>query len=584
MAVTVTANLTDVDLAETNTDWSDGSTFGTVGTSLASGDGVFKQGTDSQSSKLAKNNSNWIQRIGTAKDMSGTDVHLYWWILTAIRPNMTDMEIRIGDSAGAYTGWTIDAFTLWDGSWKCFVQDLAATPDTSSGTIDLTDITIVSVLFGTVGSNFRSIENVWVDACRFGTGLTATGTAFDIADIAADDQLVANQYGILQNIDDVIFSQGKLQIGNGATTTTFTSVNEVLVFRDAPVSSTLYEFLLTGSGCDVDITSLTARAAGTTDGTRFLCDFSVANSLDMTGSAFTRAGLIIFAAGFDITNTVFNDCSQIDPSTGIFKLNTISNYVGTLGSVLYPSSDTNISGLTFIVCDNGVEYDSGSDATSPSFDDFTFDDAGGNYDVNNTSGSAVSIGNANGSNANSYNPGGDVVTFLANPVSFTVTAKKSTDGVVIEDAQINVEAGDALGDLFFEVVVTITSSGTLATVAHTAHGLVTGAKVNIRNAVEIDYIGAQTITVTGVNEYTYVMGNSTTSPATGTINATEMMVSGLSDVNGEITLSRPYTVDQLYRGFARKTDAAPFYKTANISGTLDKDLGATISANLTSDE
>lgn len=133
--------------------------------------------------------------------------------------------------------------------------------------------------------------------------------------------------------------------------------------------------------------------------------------------------------------------------------------------------------------------------------------------------------------------------------------------------------------------MTISASGTTATVAHTAHGLDTGAKVNIQGAnLEIEYTGVQTITVTGVNEYTYVMAGSPSSPASTPINATEVILSGLSDVNGEITASRTYSADQKYRGFARKSDATPFYKTANINGTLDKDLGESIQAQLISDE
>jgi hypothetical protein len=419
------------------TGWSGGTTFGTTGTALISGDGVFKQGTDSQSEKIAKNNAKWIQWIGTAKDMSATDTHLYWWLLTAIRPNMTAMEIRIGDGAGAYTGWTQDAFTDWDGSWKCFVQDLAATPDTISGVIDLTDITIVGVFYSTVASTFRAIENCWVDAVRFGTGLTATGTDFDLADIAADDQLVDNQYGILENIDDVIFSQGKINIGKDASTTTFNSTNEVLVFRDAAVSATLYDFNIAGSACDADIISLTARAAGTTATPRFVCDFSGSNTFTMTGSAFTRSAELTFNAAFDIQNTVFNDCYQIEPSTAIFQNNTISNYVGTPGALLYPSDDSNMSDLTFILNDNAIEYDATSDATSPAIVNFIFDDSTGKYDFNNTSGLDASISLSGTSNANSYNPGGNLTNFLTSiTLSMTVT-DEAGDPVVGAQAYID---------------------------------------------------------------------------------------------------------------------------------------------------
>lgn len=589
MAVSVQVDLTTFSLAQDNT----GGTW--VGASGAFDSEVFYQGSASWYYQTPKNGNGDGNFTPTASvDMSAADTHLYWAMkcdvftfCEALNTGATSsgLMVKIESGASDYVTWHIAGSDTWGGEWKSFVLDVNNTANTFSvtGTLDLSAVTKISFLTDNSNSgNIRIIDNTNINAVRFGTGLTLTGTTFNLADAAAIDELTANKYGVLFNIDGNVHSQGRITIGNGATTTTFNSTDEEIVFRDAIVSAGLYKYDFVGSGNVSVVKGFVAKGAGAAT---FVMDASdTAADLTLSGSTFIRAGLIDFASTSDVQNCSFNNCDQIVPSTGIFKACTISNFTGTTGSLLYPSSDTNISGLIFLICDNGVEYDSGSDATSPSFDDFTFDDAGGNYDVNNTSGSAVSIGNANGSNANSYNPGGDVVTFLANPVSFTVTAKKSTDGVVIEDAQINVEAGDALGDLFFEVVVTITSSGTLATVAHTAHGLVTGAKVNIRNAVEIDYLGAQTITVTGVNEYTYVMGNSTTSPATGTINATEMMVSGLSDVNGEITLSRPYTVDQLYRGFARKTDVSPFYQTANISGTLDKDLGATISANLTSDE
>lgn len=67
------------------------------------------------------------------------------------------------------------------------------------------------------------------------------------------------------------------------------------------------------------------------------------------------------------------------------------------------------------------------------------------------------------------------------------------------------------------VSITITAATTTATVTHTAHGYTTGRYVNVKGAVETDYNGYFQITVTGVDTYTYTMGGSPTSPATGTI-------------------------------------------------------------------
>jgi hypothetical protein len=70
-----------------------------------------------------------------------------------------------------------------------------------------------------------------------------------------------------------------------------------------------------------------------------------------------------------------------------------------------------------------------------------------------------------------------------------------------------------------ETTVTITNSGTVATVTHTAHGLSTGAEVTISGANEPEYNGTWTVTVTGANTYTYTMDSSPSGDATGTITA-----------------------------------------------------------------
>ncbi len=267
---------------------------------------------------------------------------------------------------------------------------------------------------------------------RFGTGLTATGTAFDITDIAADDDLAANKYGVLENIDGVIFCQGRLVIGNDVAVTTFNSTDETLVFRDRNangkgiVSSSLYGVRFDGSGCIADVNGLVAKGAGTTDTTRFFFDASDATStVDINASTFIRAGLIDFSSQDNVQNNVFNNCFQIDPSTSVFTNNSISNYVGTEGgAVIFPAEDTNFKDLVFTNCDNSIEYMNGSDDSSPKFDNIIFDDVSGKYDVYNTSDSTTAIALTNGSNANSYNPAGELTEFPSS-VLLTMTVKDS---------------------------------------------------------------------------------------------------------------------------------------------------------------
>lgn len=68
-------------------------------------------------------------------------------------------------------------------------------------------------------------------------------------------------------------------------------------------------------------------------------------------------------------------------------------------------------------------------------------------------------------------------------------------------------------------VVTLTSSGNVATATVTTHGASSGQNVTIAGASPAAYNGTFPITVTGVSTFTYVFNGAATTPATGTITA-----------------------------------------------------------------
>lgn len=427
MAVTVTPNLTVFSLAQDNT----GGTW--AGASGAFDSEVFYQGAASwyyQTPKNGVGDGNFTPT--TAVNMSAADTHIYWWMKCDVFPfceilntgaTPSGLMVKVESSATDYVTWHIAGKDTWGGEWRGFVIDVNNTANkfATVGTLNLSAVTKVSFLTDNSNSgNIRIIDNTNINAVRFGTGLTATGTSFTLADIAAEDQLVANKYGILQNIDGNIHCQGRINIGNGATTTTYNSTDEEIVFKDVIVSSTLYEFNTVGSGNVSVVKGFVAKGAGAAT---FKYDASDATAaLTLSGSTFIRAGLIDFTSTSNVQATVFNNCNQIVPNTGVFKLCNISNFVGTTGALLWPSDDSNISGLTFSLCDNDIEYDATSDTTSPTLVDIIHDDNAGDYDINNTSGSALTIALSGTSNGNSYNPGGSLVTFLSSS-TLTLTVK-----------------------------------------------------------------------------------------------------------------------------------------------------------------
>lgn len=189
---------------------------------------------------------------------------------------------------------------------------------------------------------------------------------------------------------------------------------------------------------------------------------------------------------------------------------------------------------------------------------------------NSGSSASVTIGpteNSNVTQAEFDNTNGGTTTVTTTPVYVT---QKVTDieGTEIENARVFLKAKDGTGPFPFEESITITRVDTTATVAHTGHGMATGDKVSIQGANQIEYTGVKTITVTGVNEYTYTVSGSPTTPATGTIMSTFVALYGLTNEDGEVTTSRVYSSDQPITGWAREIGTSPYYKSGPINGTV----------------
>jgi hypothetical protein len=203
--------------------------------------------------------------------------------------------------------------------------------------------------------------------------------------------------------------------------------------------------------------------------------------------------------------------------------------------------------------------------------------------VYNNAGGAVTINVLSGGDSPTYRNGtGASTTIVAGSVTATLTVT-DVDGDPIQDARVLVRA-TAGGPLPADETVTITNSGTTATVSHTAHGMETGDKVVIKGASLTANNGVFTITVTNANEYTYTMGSTPGSNPTGTITASYVLLSGLTNVSGQISVSRVFASDQPVSGWARKSSAAPYFKTGPVTGTVDSATGATLSALLVEDE
>lgn len=138
----------------------------------------------------------------------------------------------------------------------------------------------------------------------------------------------------------------------------------------------------------------------------------------------------------------------------------------------------------------------------------------------------------------------------------------------INAARVIIEARSG-GDLPFEESVSITRSGSTATVTHTAHGMETNEKAAIRGADQQEYNGIFPITVVDADSYTYTVAGVPATPATGTITSTGIILEGITNASGIIERTDfHYTSTQPIGGYARKASSAPYYKSLSLGGAI----------------
>jgi hypothetical protein len=146
-----------------------------------------------------------------------------------------------------------------------------------------------------------------------------------------------------------------------------------------------------------------------------------------------------------------------------------------------------------------------------------------------------------------------------------------------------VKASSGTGPFPYQASVTISNSGTTATVTHTGHGLSSNDKVLIEGASLLVNNGIHQITKINDNSYSYTMSSSPGSSPTGTITATFVALYGVTS-GGAVSTSRVYSSDQPVTGWARKATGSPFYKPGPIVGPVDSTDGLNATAVMIVDE
>src|SRR3989344_2161485 len=317
---------------------------------------------------------------------------------------------------------------------------------------------------------------------------------------------------------------------------------------------------------------------------RFNASHSGSADIDFSGSRVINATVTLRSTS-DLDGVSLQECPTFTQNSA-----TLNNcaFLDTKVTSAAPADAALISNSTFTSSGTGHGIEIGGTAADMTLNSVTFtgyavsDGSTGNEAIYVNIGSGSMSITIDGGSTPSIRTAVATVTVIAGAVSATVNVK-NLDGDNIEGARVFVKAATG-GPFPFDVTVTIANSDTTATVTHTAHAMATNDKVIISGASHNANNGIFTITKIDANSYSYTMGSAPGSNPTGTIKCTFVVLSGLTDASGNITMSRVFSSDQPIIGWGRKASGAPFYKQSAISASVDSGTGFSATALLTLDD
>jgi hypothetical protein len=600
-----TEDLTDITLAESVTGWS---ALGGGTSGLGIGNDFRMQGTNCVDKQVSDAEKGQVYNFGSTIT-PGTNTHFFVWVFLAT-PGLTNtlanrgLGIVLGTSTTAYNKFHVEGSETYGATGrvgKCYPIRYVTTSNASAPYRTLTGSPGANPqYFGATANITGTVKsvNLGVDAIRHGTGMYITAgeiaSPATFAGAASANDAISARWGIFTALGGPVYElQGRFVMGqNNAGTATqchFDDSNKIILLVDTPHSLTDFTQLIADHASTVvNWTNVTVEAIGTNNPGRLVFNNSSTDG-NLTSCSFSKIGISTLNANVTATGCTWRQTGAITLQ-GATLTNCVINANSAASAVIAasPAGAALVTGSTFTSGGTGHGLEITGTAADMTLTNNTWSGyAAGNGSTGNE---AVYVNIATGSmnltitggTVPSVRTAGATVTVIAGLVSASVKVT-TIAGTAIENANVLL-AADTGGPFPYNVTVTITNSGTTATVTHTSHGLATNDKVLIKGASHYQNNGVFSITNTGTNTYTYTLPSAPGSNPTGTIKSTFVVLSGLTNVTGDITMSRVFASAQPVTGWARKSSGSPYYKTSNISGSVSSTLGFSTTVQLIPDE
>ena len=446
------------------------------------------------------------------------------------------MQFLIGDSTTAYDQFYVDGSDSQGSAlagWRTYAVDPTATPSATTGSPTTTNR--VGFLWKILGSGSLKGNPNAVDITRHGRELQCTNgdgangyATFDGA--ASFDADTTRRWGILTPIAGGYQFHGAFVMGTSGTAVDFRdSDRNIVVLEDPFVASTFNEFEIRNASSNVEWTNISIQHLGSTSPSTLTLDVGTFTG---NGCRFAGFGTTVFNSSGSCQNSTWENSGQITHAGAVLNGSTVRGYTGSANTsaVLYNVAADPDGEM------NNMEFEMGATATHA-------------IEFGTSSPTSITL---RGCVFNGYNSTG---TNNQNDSIFHI--KRTTGTVTINLVGCSTDAS-AFSYRTDGATVTLVQDPVTTTVK--VIDAVTKSNLqNVRVLLEAD---------TG-----------------GPLTAGDDIISGTTDVNGEISDTRTFASNQPVIGRARlSTTPGSLYKTGDIVGTISSTAGLTVTVQLIPDE